>query len=205
MKGFILALQRAKNEDMIATILSEDRIERYYRFYGARHSILQLGYLIDFEREDSRGRFLPRLRGLRHLGFPWLYERNRLAHWHDFIRHFELHLRDAGEVDRFYFHLLLEAARRWARQNPRRIAVESYHSLLHFEGRLHPADTCYICNKPLGKSIGVMYAFHLAHPECIYTPPIDRSVIDDFFRTGKTTYMDDATVAYLYAVIQKGF
>jgi hypothetical protein len=43
MKGFIVSLRRAKNEDLIVTLLEERALRSYYRFYGARHSILQLG------------------------------------------------------------------------------------------------------------------------------------------------------------------
>jgi len=64
MKGFVVALRRAKNEDSIAIVLSEKTIQSYYRFFGARHSILQLGHLIDFEVEGEDGRFMPRLRNL---------------------------------------------------------------------------------------------------------------------------------------------
>jgi recombinational DNA repair protein (RecF pathway) len=204
MRGFVLTLTRAKNEDMITTVLTEQSIDRYYRFYGARHSILQLGHLIDFEIEGEDGRFLPRLRGLRHLGFPWLYERNRLMIWHDFIKLFEPHLRDAGDLNRFYFDLLLNAAQRWERQNPRRIVLESYHALLHHEGRLHSGDQCYICEQPLQNTISLMGAFHPVHPECIYAPALERNTIEGYLATGKTIYMDDATVEILYEVVKKG-
>jgi len=204
MRGFVLTLTRAKNEDMIATVLTEQSIDRYYRFYGARHSILQLGHLIDFEVEGDNSRFLPRLRGLRHLGFPWLYERNRLMLWHDFIKLFEPHLRDTGDLGRFYFDLLMHAAQHWERQNPRRIVLESYHALLRHEGRLHPSGHCYICEQPLQNEISLMAAFHPAHPECIYAPALARNMIEDFFSTGKTIYMDDATVDAVYEVVKKG-
>jgi len=153
MRGFILKLNRAKNEDMVATVLSEKSISSYYRFYGARHSILQLGYLVDFEVDEGDGRFLPRMRGLRHYGFPWLYERRRLMIWHDWIKLFEPHLRDTEEIEPFYFDLLLAAAKRWDKQNPRRIVLESYHALLSHEGRLHPIRECFICETPIGDEI----------------------------------------------------
>jgi len=204
MKGFVLTLTRAKNEDMIATVLSEHRMERYYRFYGARHSILQLGNLIDFEVAGEDGRFLPRLQGLSHLGFPWQYERNRLMPWHDFIKLFEPHLRDAGELDPFYFDLLLTAARHWERQNPKRIVVESYHALLKHEGRLHPVGDCYLCEQPIAGMIHLMPAFKPVHPECIYAPPLPRTLIEDFMLHGKTLYLDDTIVEQLYGVVMKG-
>jgi len=205
MRGFVLALQRAKNEDMIATVLSEDSLRRYYRFYGARHSILQLGHLIDFEiQEDSNGRFMPRLRSLRHLPFPWLYERSRLMLWHDFIKRFEPHLRDTELLDRFYFDLLLSAAKHWDRQNPKRIVLERYHALLKHEGRLHPIDRCYICESPIGEHVHLMAAFKPAHPECIYAPPLPRAANETFLESGKTLYLDDASVEPLFDAVMKG-
>ncbi len=205
MRGFLLTLARAKNEDMIVTVLTPERIGRYYRFYGARHSILQLGYFVDFEVEGDNGRFLPRMRSLRHLGFPWLYARDRLMVWQDLIQRLAVHLRDTEEIERFYFDLLLAAARHWERQNPRRIVLESYHALLRHEGRLHPIDRCFICEEAIGAHVSLMAAWHPAHPECLYTAPLDRTMIERFFATGKTIHMDDATVDTLYAVTQKGF
>ncbi|NPA50850.1 MAG: recombination protein RecO, partial [Epsilonproteobacteria bacterium] len=42
MQGFILDLRRVREEDLIVTIITKDEIRDYYRFFGARHSILQL-------------------------------------------------------------------------------------------------------------------------------------------------------------------
>jgi adenine/guanine phosphoribosyltransferase-like PRPP-binding protein len=33
---------------------------------------------------------------------------------------------------------------------------------------------------------------------------MDRTLVDDFFATGKTLYMDDAKVEQLYGVVLKG-
>ncbi|MEJ2489060.1 MAG: hypothetical protein P8Y50_04545 [Sulfurovaceae bacterium] len=63
---------------MIALILSKNEIKSYYRFYGARHSILQVGYLVDFENENRYSSFMPQLRSLSHIGFSWLKDKNRL-------------------------------------------------------------------------------------------------------------------------------
>ena len=204
MKGFILQLRRAKNEDMIVTILSDRAMQSYYRFYGARHSILQLGYLIDFEEEEDGGRFMPRLRRVSHLGFPWLYRRNRLMAWHQFIRLFEPHLRDAETLDSFYFDLLLDAARRWDRQNPKRIVCESHHRLLKHEGRLHTLQRCYICEKPLEESVALMTAMIPAHPQCIYGPSLSREKLANFMESGKTTWLEDEEVELLYNVVMRG-
>ncbi len=204
MKGFVVALRRAKNEDSIATVLTEKSIRSYYRFFGARHSILQLGHLIDFEVEGEDGRFMPRLRNLSQMGFPWLRDRNRLMLWHQFIKLFEPHLRDTEELETFYFDLLLTAARKWNRQNPKRIICESYLSLLRYEGRLYPVTACYICEKELDKHVALMGAFKPAHSECIYASALPKEKIQAFFESGKTIHMNDAEVEQLYHVVLKG-
>ena len=204
MRGFVLTLTRAKNEDMIATVLTEHHMEKYYRFYGARHSILQLGNLIDFEVAGEDGRFLPRIQGLSHVGFSWQYERNRLMIWHDFIKLIEPHLRDASDLDTFYFDLLLTAAQHWDKQNPKRIVVESYRTLLKHEGRLHPVGDCYLCEQPIAETIHLMPAFKPVHPECIYVSALPRALIEDFMMQGKTLHLDDAIVEQLYGVVMKG-
>ncbi len=204
MKGFVLSLTRARNEDMVVTVLGERTLGRYYRFYGARHSILQVGHLIDFELEGESGPYLPRMRHLRHYGFDWIHDRNRRMIWQAFLQRFEPHLRDSETLESFYFELLLDAARRWSRQNPRRIVVESYHTLLRHEGRLHVDWDCYVCERPVETTVSLMAAFHPAHPACIYGPALDREQIETFFATGKTLYLDDATVEHLYEVVLKG-
>jgi len=204
MKGFVVALRRAKNEDSIATVLSERSIRSYYRFFGARHSILQLGHLIDFEVEGEDDRFMPRLRNLSQMGFPWIQERNRLMLWHQFIKLFEPHLQGTEALDSFYFDLLLKAARKWDRQNPKRIICESYVALLTHEGRLSPVKQCYICEKELDEQLSLMTAFKPAHPECIYASAMEKKRIESFLNSGKTIYLDDAEVDQIYQVVLKG-
>jgi hypothetical protein len=204
MRGFVLKLNRAKNEDMIATVLSDHHIRSYYRFYGARHSILQLGYLIDFESDGDDARFMPRIRSLRHFGFPWLYDRNRLMIWHDWIKLFEPHLRDTEELEPFYYELLLNAAKHWDKQNPKRIILESYHALLSHEGRLHPIEQCFICEASIADEISLMATFRPAHPDCIYAPALSRDHVETFLTTGKTLHLSDTEVDVIYEVVKKG-
>ncbi len=205
IKGFILQVRKAKNEDSVATILTREHIRTYYRFFGARHSILQLGNLIDFEVEGEDGRFLPRLRSLSHIGFPWLFDRNRLMLWHNFIQKFEPHLRDADEIDSFYFELLLDAARKWHLQNPKRIVCESYLKMLAYEGRLYPEERCYICQQRLEEEIALMQAFKPAHPHCIYALALPAKKVLDFFESGKTVFLDDHEIDIVFETVMKGF
>ncbi len=204
MKGFVIALRKAKNEDMIATVLSPGNVGVYYRFFGARHSILQFGHLIDFEVEGEQESYMPRLRNLSHLGFEWLYDHNRLLLWHNYIKLFEPHLRDTEEIDRFYFDLLLDSAKKWAKQNPKRIVCENYISLLKHEGRMHGDDLCYICEGQIKEEVSLMQAYIPAHPSCIQSAAIQKKKLHYFFKSGKTIYLDDNEVEYLYQVAMRG-
>ncbi|MEY3089993.1 MAG: hypothetical protein RL113_309 [Pseudomonadota bacterium] len=206
IKGFILSVRKSKNEDSIALILTPTEVRAYYRFFGARHSILQLGNLIDFEVEEEGNRFLPRLRGLSHLGFPWLFDKNRLLLWHNFIQRFEPHLKDAQEVDSFYFDLLLTSAKKWDKQNPKRIVCEAYISMLSHEGRVHQDEACYICEMPIKEEeIALMQAFIPAHPNCIYATSLSKQKVFEFFQTHKTTHLEDDEVDHLFEIVMRGF
>ncbi len=185
-------------------LLTAKDVRTYYRFFGARHSILQLGNLVDFEVEGEDGRFLPRLRSLSHIGFPWLFDKNRLLVWHNFVTLFEAHLKDAEEIDSFYYDLLLQAARKWEKQNPKRIVCESYLQLLSHEGRVHDEGNCYICETPIAEQVSLMQAFIPAHPECIYAPALPSAKIRRFFESGETLVLEDHEVDLLFDVVMKG-
>jgi recombinational DNA repair protein (RecF pathway) len=185
-------------------VLTPQSVSTYYRFFGARHSILQLGNLVDFEVEGEDGRFMPRLRSLSQMGFPWLYDKNRLLIWHHFIQRLERHLQDTGEVDPFYYALLLQAAQKWDKQNPKRIICESYLTLLQTEGRLYPLKTCYICENELTQTVALMQGFKPAHPDCIYTTSLSKNQLHTLFETHKTIHLEDDEVEYVYSVVMKG-
>ena len=205
MKGFILKIRKAKNEDVIVTVLSKNRVESYYRFYGARHSILQLGNLIDFEVEGLQSQFMPRLRGISHIGFSWLYDNNRLLIWHKYIKLYNLHLKDTIDIDSFYYNLLIESAKKWHLQNPKRIICEDYIKILEYEGRLHNENTCYICEDRLEEDISLMRSLIPAHPYCIHTPTINKNRIFELFNSKKSIYLSDEEINYLHTIVLKGF
>ena len=186
-------------------ILSENEIRTYYRFFGARHSILQLGYLVDFEVEGEGSSFLPRLRNLSQMAFPWIFDKNKLLIWQNFIKKFEPHLKDAETLEPFYYDLLLNAAKKWDKQNPKRLVCESYIALLAYEGRLYPEEKCFICEQHIDEDIALMQAYKPAHPSCIYSPSLPTKKVLDFFKTKQTVHLEDSDVEYLYEVVMKGF
>lgn len=205
MRGFIINIRKAKNEDVVVTVLSNNNVKSYWRFFGARHSILQIGNLIDFEVEDSQSNFMPKMRKLSHLSFPWIFDPNHLLIWQNFIKLFEPHLQETTEIDSFYFDLLLSAAKKWHKQNPKRLAVESYTTLLAHEGRLYDNGFCYICEEILDEKVGLMRAYLPAHPSCIYAHPLNKKSIFRLFNTHSTIHLEDTEVQELYNTLLKGF
>jgi recombinational DNA repair protein (RecF pathway) len=204
IRGFVLRVQRVKNEDVVATVLSRECVGRFYRFYGARHSILQLGYLIDFELEED-GVHLPRMRALSHFSFPWIFDNARMMVWQNLMQRFEMHFRDTDEIEPFYFELLLRGAKRWHRQNPKRAAIEMYVEMLAYEGRLYSDPVCYMCETPISDEVAVMGGFKPAHAHCIYASSIPWKVLKTLFKTRKTTFLSDTQVDVLFETMMKAF
>ena len=55
MQGYIIDIKPVKDDDLIVTILAENELLTAYRFYGARHQTINIGYKIDFELENTKG------------------------------------------------------------------------------------------------------------------------------------------------------
>lgn len=203
MQGYILHLQRVKEEDIIVTILTRERLESLYRFYGCRHSVINLGFKIDFEIERMRSS-MGRLKDVYHLAYPWLLTSERLRLWQQFLALFHPHLREAETLDPDYFTLLDAAADAWNVQNPKRVAVESYLHLLTFEGRLHHFESCFFCNTPVKDDPTFIRAMHPAHAACSGRRPVNRKGALELFETGSTLFLEDEEVDRLWQVLMEG-
>ena len=125
--------------------------------------------------------------------------------WPQFIAIFERHFREIESVEHFYFDTLLEAAKRWEKQNPKRLVIEVVINILKYEGRLQPPTHCVICNNQIDKSIAPIQGFLPAHPECAKAPAISKKNINNLFESGSTILLDDATIEQLSQVALKGF
>jgi len=204
MRGFIIDIRKAKNEDIIVTVLSNQSVTDYWRFFGARHSILQIGNFIDFEVEEDSGNFMNRMRKVSHIGFPWIFSSNHLLIWQNFIKLFNNHLKDTTQIESFYLDLLLTIAQKWDKQNPKRLAVEGYITLLSYEGRLYDHGLCYICEEPLDNKIGLMRAYIPTHSNCIYANSYEKNLIFTLFDTKSTIHLNDNIVEELYIILLKG-
>jgi hypothetical protein len=205
MQGFIIKLTRVREEDMIVTIIAEESLQTLYRFYGARHSPINMGFKIDFEAEHSLKSSIPRMKDVIHLGFPWMGQYDRIRLWQQFITLFHPHLKDSESIGDFYFTLLNEAALRWRDQNPKRVAIESYIRLLEYEGRLHKELNCFFCDLPIEENISLIRAFIPAHTECSHTLSINQKGLEWLYVHYSTLFLDDKEVERLWYVVNEGF
>ena len=205
MQGFIIKLNRAREEDMLVTIITEENLTTLYRFYGARHSPINIGFKIDFEVEHSLKSSIGRLRDVIHLGYPWMGQYERIRTWQQFVSLFHPHLKDAETIGGFYFSLLEDAALKWKEQNPKRVAVEAYVRLLDHEGRLHRDMSCFFCDEPVEEDISLIRAFLPAHRHCSHTLSINAKGLEWLYNEGSTLFLDDKEVERLWYIMNEGF
>ena len=203
MQGYILKVTRAKNEDLIVTILTPTTIHTLYRFYGARHSTINLGYKIDFEIEYTLG-YMPKLRRITHLGFSWLKVLPKALLWQQFIALLAKHLEGIEEIDSFYFELLEKLAKKLTKQDAKRAIVESYIELLRFEGRLHTSFECLVCEAPIEENPVLVRAFLSAHSSCIPKRSFDRKKIEYLMHYADAQFLEDEEIEGLWQIIQEG-
>lgn len=145
MQGYILNINKVKDEDLIVTILTDKNILNLYRFYGSRHSTIQLGYKIDFEAVQSGKSTISLLRNVLHLPNKWEFDREKIYHWQTFIKLLNVHLREIENVDDYFIKILDTASSKITMQNPKRTLIESYIDILKYEGRLQDEFECMIC------------------------------------------------------------
>lgn len=204
MQGFIIKLSRVRDEDMIITIISEDCLTTLYRFYGARHSPINLGFKIDYESENSLKSSIPRMRDVIHLGFSWMAKYDRILIWQQFIALFYPHIGSSEEIGPFYYQLLNDCATRWGEQNPKRLAIEAYVELLEYEGRLHSHMNCFFCNELIENNISLIRAFLPAHQECSHTLSINAKGLSWLYEHYSTLFLNDNEIERLWYVMCEG-
>ncbi len=203
MQGYILKITPLKEEDLIVKILTPNTIHTLYRFYGARHSTINLGYKIDFEIEYTLG-YIPKLRRITHLGYSWLKILPKALLWQQFITLLASHLEGIERVDPFYFELLQKMAKKLTRQEGKRVMVESYIELLAFEGRLHDSFECFVCEAPIQEDPVLVRAFLSAHNSCIPKRSFDRNKIGYLMKYADTQFLEEEELEGLWQIIQEG-
>jgi len=204
MQGFIINLNKVKDEDLIVTIISKNTLYTLYRFYGARHGTINLGFKLDFEVESSYKVSISRLKDVIHIGYKWINNRHLLKLWQDFIPLFHKHFRDAEELDEFYFNLLEDASEQWNKQNPKRVAIESYVKLLDYEGRLHDESECFLCGIKIEEEISLIRAYLPTHKECSHTLSINQNALKELVKNKSSLFLTDIEVDRLWYILLEG-
>jgi len=205
MQGFILRVTPVRDEDLLVHIVTDSSLVLTYRFYGVRHSTIQLGYKIDFRLEYSNKSTLPMLKDVIHLGFPWITNTKRVILWQQYIKLFYKHLKDNETIDNIYFDQIEQSALIWHLQNPKRVAIEHYLQILSFEGRLNNIYVCFLCDKPVKEQVTIARSFLPTHPECNNGIKIDKKTIIQLFETKSTIMIDDNLVDHFWQILLKGF
>ncbi len=204
MQGYIIKQNKARDEDLVVSIVTSHGLENLYRFYGARHGTINLGFKIDFESRSSLKSSISQLRDVVHLGFPWILDFDKLRLWQQFITLFHPHLHQNEAIESFYFELLDAAASRWGKQNSKRVAVESYIALLKYEGRLHEEMECFLCNEPIKEDISLLRAYLPTHKACSHRLNVNSQSLQDLYITQSSLFLNDAEIDILYDVMLEG-
>lgn len=203
MQGYIIDIKAVKDDDLIVTLLCENELISSYRFYGARHSNINIGYKIDFELEKTKSS-IARLKDVIQLGFPWILNSQKMYAWQRYLKLFYSHLKELEELEPFYFFLLDNLALKIEKQNVYRAILESYLLLLEHEGRLHIDFECLICEIEISSNLSILRGFLPVHKECIKGKVFDYKKIKELFLSKKTINLNDSEVENLFEILLLG-
>ena len=193
MQGYIIDIKAVKDDDLIVSILAENEVLTTYRFYGARHSNINIGYKIDFELENTKSS-IPKLKDVIQLGFPWILDNEKMY----------CSLKDIEGIDSFYFYTLENLVHIMIKQNALRAICESYISLLEYEGRLHSDFECLICESPISQDVSLVRGFMPTHAKCTYSRAFDIKKMEELFEKKKLISFNDEEVEYLWDILLQG-
>ena len=204
MQGYIIDIKSVKDDDLIVSILTETQIYTTYRFYGARHSNINIGYKIDFELESTLRSTIPRLKDVIQLGSPWIFENEKLYCWQRYIKLFYIHLKEIEKIDSFYFLLLDKLSHKLIKQSPKRAICKNYLKLLKYEGRLRTDFNCLLCEQEITSNISLVRSFMPVHSSCTYSRVFEFSKIKGLFEDKNLISFEDDEIDYLWNIILQG-
>lgn len=205
MQGYILNINKVKDEDLIVSILTRDKVFNLYRFYGSRHSTIQVGYMIDFEIDQSSKSQISLLRNVLHLGTRWQFEREKIHFWQSFMKLLYAHLKDVEEIESYFFQILTQASSRIEKQNAQRVLIESYISILENEGRLHRDFECMMCGRPINEDeVELIRSFQSTHQKCLKNISFAKDSLRELFLHKSTILFDDYECNKLWNILLEG-
>ena len=204
MKGFILNTVRVRDEDLIVRILTNEEVVTLYRFYGARHSYINVGYLIDFYIEESAKTTIRRLRHVTQIPFKFLFDFERILYFKTYILLLNKHFMDVSRVDSFYYDSLLKLCENLHERDVKRAIIEHYVTLLEKEGRLHNDFICFLCEGKVEGNIALARSFLPAHERCIMSGGFEEEKIKLLFNEKKTLLFSDEEIDRLWRILELG-
>ena len=196
---------RVRDEDLIVRILGKDEVFTLYRFYGARHSYINVGYHIDFIVEESPKTTIKRLRNVTQLPFRFMFDLEKMLDFKIFCALLNKHLQDVSKIDSFYYDLMLEISEKMDKRESKRLLVESYVKLLEKEGRLHKEKVCFLCEGKIEGKTALARAFLPAHERCVMSEGFEREKIELLFNEKKSLLFNDEEIERLWKIINLGF
>ncbi len=203
MQGYIIDIKPVKDDDLIVSLLTENEVITAYRFYGARHSNINVGYKIDFELETTRSS-IPRLKDVIQIPFKWILDNEKMYCWQRYIKLFYPHLKDIEQIDPFYFYALDNLIFILEKQNALRAILQSYVTLLEYEGRLHTDYECLLCETTIEESISLVRGFLPVHAKCTYSKIFEIKKIKELFENKNLITLNKEEVEYLWDILLQG-
>ncbi|NPA10783.1 MAG: recombination protein RecO [Epsilonproteobacteria bacterium] len=204
MRGFVLKTVRVRDEDLIVKILTPNEVMSLYRFYGARHSYINVGYHIDFVVEESVKATIKRLRNVVQIPYDFLFERDKLIDFKNFVGLLDRHLVDVTKVDSFYYDMLEEISKKINKRDSKRLLIESYVKLLEKEGRLYKDEKCFLCERHIEDKIALSRAYLPAHPKCVMDEGFEKDKIRLLFEEKKSLLLSDEEIEKLWRILDLG-
>jgi recombinational DNA repair protein (RecF pathway) len=204
LKGFILSTVRVRDEDLIVRILTKNEVLSLYRFYGARHSYINVGYLIDFHVEETSKTTIQRLRHVTQIPFKFLFDMNKTIFFKRYIQLLNRHFTDVSKVDEFYYNSLYELCENLHQRDVKRAVIEHYINLLDKEGRLHNDFICFLCENKINEKVALARSYLPAHEKCIMSNGFEREKIELLFNEKKTLLFSDEEIEKLWQILELG-
>jgi hypothetical protein len=204
MQGYILAIQKVREEDLIVTILTKDELLKLYRFYGVRHSILNIGNKIDFEIEVVSNSNNKRLRSVIHLADVWQLQFDKMLFWQKYLILLHKHLSEIHHLDPFYYTHLEKINNTILRQNVKRVLINGYIDLLYFEGRDLSPNICFLCDEAFDKECSIQRGFLATHSYCQYGKKMTVDSFNHMMQTKKCLHLSESNIELLWSVILEG-
>ena len=200
----MLQTVKVREEDLIVRILTQNEVLTLYRFYGARHSYINVGFLIDFVVEETPKATIKRLRNVAQIPFDGLFDREKMLYFKMYVGLLNKHLIDVGVVDSFYYDMLFEITQKLHLRDAKRLIIESYVKLLEKEGRLHKDFECFLCERKIDRKVALARAFLPAHEKCVMSEGFEKEKLELLFNEKKSLLLDDSEIERLFKILNLG-